>query len=534
MAITVREALQLERMRECRLVAGEKGLCREIACVDSMEIPDISTWLKKKELLLTTGYVLRQDTGALLKLIEALHNAQSAGIAIKTRFFGALPEEALALADRYGLPLIEVPDAMPFVELMMPLMRAIMDAQNVRLEFSKTIHDQFTELELSGGGLDAVADMLHRLLSMPVVITDRDLKISAAAPEGAALRGDFHQILPEILAWAECTDFSEDVVEKPLGEGRLVARKARFKNNVCSYIFIFCPKNTFDEMHMVVLDHAVTVTALEFSKLEALNQRMSLMDNNCFIDIIMRNVKSEEEVRCRARYLGWPNPPFSLAVFDINGFEKLAQDRTELDILLLKQQVVDEIQAVMNASGAPCMVISKSDSFSCLCAGAQAVQLIEATKLTVQQVQMKLGIETTAGISTQVSCYMDLWAAYEEATDAIRIGRRGGLRTVYIEHARLEQALMHCADKNYFEKFVGNTAQKLVAYDRANGTELVRTLEALVRNMGVRTQTAQELFLHRNTLLARIRRIEAVTGYDLSRSEQLMDLGLALRMRPYL
>ena len=49
------------------------------------------TWLKKKELLLTTGYVLRQDTGALLKLIEALHNAQSAGIAIKTRFFGALP-----------------------------------------------------------------------------------------------------------------------------------------------------------------------------------------------------------------------------------------------------------------------------------------------------------------------------------------------------------------------------------------------------------------------------------------------------------
>ncbi|MGI5967868.1 MAG: PucR family transcriptional regulator ligand-binding domain-containing protein, partial [Anaerotruncus rubiinfantis] len=134
MAITVREALQLERMRECRLVAGEKGLCREIACVDSMEIPDISTWLKKKELLLTTGYVLRQDTGALLKLIEALHNAQSAGIAIKTRFFGALPEEALALADRYGLPLIEVPDAMPFVELMMPLMRAIMDAQNVRLE----------------------------------------------------------------------------------------------------------------------------------------------------------------------------------------------------------------------------------------------------------------------------------------------------------------------------------------------------------------------------------------------------------------
>jgi DNA-binding PucR family transcriptional regulator len=52
--------------------------------------------------------------------------------------------------------------------------------------------------------------------------------------------------------------------------------------------------------------------------------------------------------------------------------------------------------------------------------------------------------------------------------------------------------------------------------------------------MGVRTKTADALYLHRNTLLHRIQKIEQLTGRDLSRSKELTDLALALRMRPFI
>ena len=44
------------------------------------------------------------------------------------------------------------------------------------------------------------------------------------------------------------------------------------------------------------------------------------------------------------------------------------------------------------------------------------------------------------------------------------------------------------------------------------------------------TQTAQALYLHRNTLLYRIHRIEMLTGLNLSLSDDLYKAAIALRI----
>ncbi|EJW91354.1 protein containing Helix-turn-helix, Fis-type domain protein [gut metagenome] len=52
----------------------------------------------------------------------------------------------------------------------------------------------------------------------------------------------------------------------------------------------------------------------------------------------------------------------------------------------------------------------------------------------------------------------------------------------------------------------------------------------LIQNMGVRTQAAEALFLHRNTLLYRIRKIEQLLNCDLSNGEELIKLAIALKV----
>lgn len=37
----------MEEWKECRLVAGNKGVDREILYIDAMEVPDIIPWIKK-------------------------------------------------------------------------------------------------------------------------------------------------------------------------------------------------------------------------------------------------------------------------------------------------------------------------------------------------------------------------------------------------------------------------------------------------------------------------------------------------------
>jgi purine catabolism regulator len=63
------------------------------------------------------------------------------------------------------------------------------------------------------------------------------------------------------------------------------------------------------------------------------------------------------------------------------------------------------------------------------------------------------------------------------------------------------------------------------------GGELLRSLEAFIANNGNWERAARELYCHRHTLRYRIRKIEELTGRDLSRATDRIELWLALRAR---
>ncbi len=75
-----------------------------------------------------------------------------------------------------------------------------------------------------------------------------------------------------------------------------------------------------------------------------------------------------------------------------------------------------------------------------------------------------------------------------------------------------------------------DTLGGLVTYDLVNGTDLAKTLDAFVANRGSATRTAAQLFVHRNTLRQRLRRIEELTGQSPEAFDNWLIAGLAARM----
>ena len=63
------------------------------------------------------------------------------------------------------------------------------------------------------------------------------------------------------------------------------------------------------------------------------------------------------------------------------------------------------------------------------------------------------------------------------------------------------------------------------------GGELLRSLEAFIEQNGQWERAARELYCHRHTLRYRIRKVEELTGRDLSRAHDRIELWLALRAR---
>ena len=79
---------------------------------------------------------------------------------------------------------------------------------------------------------------------------------------------------------------------------------------------------------------------------------------------------------------------------------------------------------------------------------------------------------------------------------------------------RLQQALRHLQGDPAVAMEVQKLLAPLACYDRAHGSDLLLTLGAFLAEGGNVTATADRLFLHRNSVLYRLRRIEELSGLD--------------------
>src|SRR3954466_1209731 len=187
-AITVREALALDCMRGATIVAGADGAERRIRGVNVMEDADIVRWMRGGELLLTTGYTIRDDPSALGRLVPALAERALAGLVIKLGLYvDAVPGDVVAVADRLGFPIVGLPAETMFDDILSEVLGTILNRQAVELERSNAIHARLTQVAVDGGSFSelaaeggAPAAPAGERVGRPVAIRDAQRTVPAA------------------------------------------------------------------------------------------------------------------------------------------------------------------------------------------------------------------------------------------------------------------------------------------------------------------------------------------------------------------
>lgn len=139
----------------------------------------------------------------------------------------------------------------------------------------------------------------------------------------------------------------------------------------------------------------------------------------------------------------------------------------------------------------------------------------------------QLGGEVSAGVGTPRAGSAGLHVAALQAEQALLLGRalRGDGRTTAFSELGpycfvLGQPMSDLRD--FCARALGPLA------DDERHEELVKTLEAYLRNHGSLNAVARELYLHRNTVRQRLRRIAVLTGADLQDPDARLALHLAV------
>jgi purine catabolism regulator len=110
-------------------------------------------------------------------------------------------------------------------------------------------------------------------------------------------------------------------------------------------------------------------------------------------------------------------------------------------------------------------------------------------------------------------------------------GARARFRVATYKDLGSFQLLLSLQDDEALRLFCDSILGAIEASEGHYGGELMRSLEAFIEENGQWERAARRLYCHRHTLRYRIRRVEELTGRDLSSARDRIEFWLALRGR---
>ncbi|MEC0347608.1 PucR family transcriptional regulator [Peribacillus frigoritolerans] len=138
MHLTMTDALKLPQIKQCQVAAGMQGLNREIESINSFDAPDVLSWLKPNELILTTGYLFQDNPQQLDQFVIELAKMNCSGLFIKLE---EIPQTTISIANMANLPILKIPPEYSLSDIMSPLLREIVTRQNEQKEQSYSMED---------------------------------------------------------------------------------------------------------------------------------------------------------------------------------------------------------------------------------------------------------------------------------------------------------------------------------------------------------------------------------------------------------
>lgn len=503
---TIERLLQLPVFHGAEILAGGQGITKEIYYISSMEMPDLTGFLRPNELILTTGYSFRDEPMLLCRLLDEMHQVGCSAIGIKTRkVIQEVPPEALYKSNLYGIVLFDIPLENSFIDMTHAVIDQILNRQAFMLREVREVNQQFTNLVLNRRTTELVV-LIGHLLSCEAAVLKENGEVESGTShfDGTAIR------------------------EK---------RAIQVGSRVMGYLAITRELREQDRFEQMCLDHAVTVLAIEFTIRQSQQLQREREQESFLVELFSGSSHQEDLLRYRAKQLGISLRPFQY-VMVVHVTNKGEWDKSQPDEQL--SHVYNQFVQKVNKPGANArkgVVINDSLIVLGSSLHEEAEKQREEAEALIQELlsvgegfpaewQLTVGI---GGVRQQLA---EVPASSLEAHRAISIGQHTlpKQRIVHFYEVLVEDLLLDAGGHPVLRMLTSMLIEPLVAYDKEYGTELVATLSAFLKSGGNTKRVAEELFIHRNSVLYRLERIGEILQTDVNDPEVRFRLDVAMRV----
>ena len=306
-----------------------------------------------------------------------------------------------------------------------------------------------------------------------------------------------------------------------------------------------------------------TAIAIKNSHLVDLLAQKNLV-KGFFDDLLHGTYDSEESLRQRANFLGCDlSKPHIMLMIEVTPVENGPQEREPQPLPVDRAddgesnddasgtangffQLEEERQATLRRiSGMvkrriqenyPGSLVHEHENLltavMCLSKDPAATRLKSWLRELVRQMRIEHLVRLSIGVGNPCHNLSDYRRGFAEASEALQMGqtlnREGGV--TYFNDLGVYRYLYKIARMDDLRDMYQEQVARISNYDRRKGTDLLDTLETYLECAGNLTKTASRLFVHRNTLIQRLDRLQSLCEIDLQERSNWLTLQVAIKV----
>lgn len=386
----------------------------------------------------------------------------------------------------------------------------------------------------SEDGLPSLAKKFASLLNIPIIITDPLYEVLASSyekPREETCHINFeHNFEPELQqAFFDCKWLIEG--ESLDAVGYLISSQ----NESFGYIFLITGDSNEDinlDEYEQITSYAASLCASNLKRaLEIQAERLNFKDAFLF-DLIYGNFKNKAHIISYGAVWHWDfDQPHAIVVFTISDYDHYSTDRQLIKSLpnliekKLVQLMIDPIILQKQAEVVVTLPINNENIAD------NKKQLNEYITFIMEAIfKTNLAERIACGIGQVYDNPTELYRSYQEAKVATELGVLLDVKIPFFDNIGLER-ILYKHDLQDLREFYYHTLGPLEKYDEENDGELMHNLEVFAFNQFDLTKTSELLFLHRNTLRYRIKRIEEVLNIKLDDMNNRLNILAAFKIR---
>ena len=272
-----------------------------------------------------------------------------------------------------------------------------------------------------------------------------------------------------------------------------------------------------------------------------------------FEDLLYGTYDAEDSLRQRANFLGCDLlKPHLMALIEISQIDGESDEKngqqgvgTALGSTQMLQTEEDRLAAHKRIGGIirrrvqdsyPGSILYENENILtallCLSKDPAAARLKVWLRDLSRQMRSEHNVRLSIGVGNPCQSISDYRRGFAEASEALQMGqnlnREGGV--THFNDLGVYRYLYKIARMDDLRDMYQDQVARIANYDRRKGTDLLDTLETYLECAGNLTKTSNRLFVHRNTLIQRLERLQSLCDIDLQERGNWLTLQVAIKV----